>query len=171
MEGDLSTLVKRLQAATATSAHRSTATCSIGDRNAGGMSAMRCSSSGRLGSGNVTLSAETRSASMNASSVSTAAAAAAAAAASNGGNHGSAGRLSEAQVVSLVVRPLLRALAYMHSQGFAHRDIKPENVLFKAGWVLQLADFGVSIDMRSERAVTRTGVLACVCVCVVHALG
>lgn len=128
--------------------------------------------------------------------------------------------LSERQVQGLVVRPLLRGLAYLHSKGICHRDIKvrvcvwvdacmharrscmgisaplpnavshdiwpalpsctssacpaaielfprlpmhaclrpqPENILFTEDWTLKLADFGVSIDLTAERAVTRSG--------------
>lgn len=38
-----------------------------------------------------------------------------------------------------------------------HRDIKPENVLFTKSMQLKLADFGLALDMREERAVTRAG--------------
>lgn len=43
------------------------------------------------------------------------------------------------------------------AQGICHRDIKPENLLFSADWELRVADFGVSINLAEERAVTRTG--------------
>ena len=66
-------------------------------------------------------------------------------------------RQDEGRVVSVVLRPLLAALAFLHSRGICHRDIKPENVLFTSNWQLKLADFGVSIDLARERAVTRAG--------------
>ncbi|KAG2433388.1 hypothetical protein HXX76_008448 [Chlamydomonas incerta] len=66
-------------------------------------------------------------------------------------------RQDEGRVVSVVLRPLLTALAFLHSRGICHRDIKPENVLFTSNWQLKLADFGVSIDLGRERAVTRAG--------------
>ena len=48
----------------------------------------------------------------------------------------------------------------MHTRGIIHRDIKPENILFtKGGMCLKLADFGLAIDLRQERAVTRAGTL------------
>jgi serine/threonine protein kinase len=48
---------------------------------------------------------------------------------------------------------------YLHTRGIIHRDIKPENILFSSGMTLKLADFGLAIDLRRERAVTRAGTL------------
>ncbi|PNW72381.1 hypothetical protein CHLRE_16g674291v5 [Chlamydomonas reinhardtii] len=67
------------------------------------------------------------------------------------------GRIKPAQVASLIMKPLLEALTYMHSHGILHRDIKPANVLFTTDWRLLVADFGVSINLHHERAVTRAG--------------
>ncbi|GFR49803.1 hypothetical protein Agub_g11743 [Astrephomene gubernaculifera] len=67
------------------------------------------------------------------------------------------GRMTEVQVAELVLRPFLEALAYLHAHGICHRDIKPENILFTDQWVLKVADFGVSINLSEERAVTRAG--------------
>ncbi|KXZ48406.1 hypothetical protein GPECTOR_28g813 [Gonium pectorale] len=69
------------------------------------------------------------------------------------------GRLFERQAVNLVLQPFLTALHYLHTQGIVHRDIKPENVLFAEGQVLKLADFGLAIDLKEERANTRAGTL------------
>ncbi|KXZ55778.1 hypothetical protein GPECTOR_2g1328 [Gonium pectorale] len=66
-------------------------------------------------------------------------------------------RMTEAQ--EAVLLPFLEGLAYLHARGICHRDIKPENILFTADWKLKLADFGVSIDLNNERAVTRAGTL------------
>ncbi|PNH03946.1 Aurora kinase B, partial [Tetrabaena socialis] len=65
--------------------------------------------------------------------------------------------MAEEEVRELVLKPLLDALSYMHGKGFCHRDIKPENLLYTADWGLRLADFGVSINLAEERAVTRAG--------------
>ncbi len=73
------------------------------------------------------------------------------------------GRLNERQAVQLVLQPFLRALHYLHSRGVMHRDIKPENILFADGMVLKVADFGLAIDARQERAVTRAGALHALC--------
>jgi len=44
-------------------------------------------------------------------------------------------------------------------QGIVHRDIKPENILLAADGALKLGDFGLAIDSRQERPVTRVGTL------------
>jgi len=51
------------------------------------------------------------------------------------------------------------SVQYLHTRGIVHRDIKPENILFSSGMCLKLADFGLAIDLRQERAVTRAGTL------------
>lgn len=39
------------------------------------------------------------------------------------------------------------------------RDIKPENILLSKSMAIKLCDFGLAIDLREERAVTRAGTL------------
>ncbi|KAG2447323.1 hypothetical protein HYH02_007653 [Chlamydomonas schloesseri] len=68
-------------------------------------------------------------------------------------------RMTEEQVTELVMVPFLEALCYLHSRGVCHRDIKPENLLYTQDWKLLIADFGVSINLNQERAVTRAGTL------------
>ena len=67
------------------------------------------------------------------------------------------GRLTEFQTMHLVLLPLLAGLAYLHARGIVHRDIKPDNLLFTPDWQLKLCDFGVSVCLHEERAVTKTG--------------
>ncbi|GIL53939.1 hypothetical protein Vafri_9507 [Volvox africanus] len=67
--------------------------------------------------------------------------------------------MTEAQLTHLVLAPFMDALSYLHARGICHRDIKPENILFSNDWRLMIADFGVSIDLNQERAVTRAGTL------------
>ncbi len=43
-----------------------------------------------------------------------------------------------------LVRQVLQALAYAHTQGFVHRDVKPGNLLVGEGDECKLADFGLA---------------------------
>ncbi|KAG1657008.1 hypothetical protein FOA52_012009 [Chlamydomonas sp. UWO 241] len=69
------------------------------------------------------------------------------------------GCLTEEISADVVLRPLLRALVYCHTKGVVHRDIKLENILLTHDRVIKLADFGLAIDLKEERAVTRAGTL------------
>ena len=69
------------------------------------------------------------------------------------------GRLAESEVALLVIKPYLSALAYLHSIGIIHRDIKPENTVFTTNNVLKVTDFGLAVNQRLERPVTRLGTL------------
>ncbi|KAF6254945.1 kinase-like domain-containing protein [Scenedesmus sp. NREL 46B-D3] len=42
-----------------------------------------------------------------------------------------------------------------NSGRLTERDVKPENVLFSSSMVLKVADFGLAVNLREERAVTR----------------
>lgn len=59
------------------------------------------------------------------------------------------GPLDEDEAAFLLAQ-LLRAVAFLHSSGFAHRDIKPENALVeRATGRLRLIDFGLSKHISS----------------------
>lgn len=67
------------------------------------------------------------------------------------------GRLPEQDAAQIVMKPLLTALAALHSQQFIHRDIKLENILMDASCNIKLGDFGLAIDQKFEQANTRLG--------------
>ncbi|KAG2450867.1 hypothetical protein HYH02_004700 [Chlamydomonas schloesseri] len=73
--------------------------------------------------------------------------------------HRYGGRMPERQAVEMVLQPCLKVLMYLHEQGILHRDLKPENILFARNMTFKLCDFGLAIDLRDERAVTRAGTL------------
>jgi WD40 repeat protein/predicted Ser/Thr protein kinase len=46
-----------------------------------------------------------------------------------------------------IIKPLARALEFIHSQGIIHRDLKPGNILFLRGNPV-LVDFGIAFDVQ-----------------------
>lgn len=66
-------------------------------------------------------------------------------------------RLEERQAVGLVLRPLVRALAYLHAKGIVHRDLKPANIFFDKDKHLRLGDFGLALNLHEEKANTIAG--------------
>ncbi|GAX74903.1 hypothetical protein CEUSTIGMA_g2349.t1 [Chlamydomonas eustigma] len=73
--------------------------------------------------------------------------------------HRYGGKLPEKTAVEMILHPFLKVLTYLHQNCVVHRDIKPENVLFTRSMQLKICDFGLAIDLREERAVTRAGTL------------
>lgn len=69
------------------------------------------------------------------------------------------GKVNEAVAVREIIAPMINVLMYLHSKGVLHRDVKPENILLAPGNVIKLADFGLSINVAEEAAVTRAGTL------------
>ena len=71
-------------------------------------------------------------------------------------------------VAGVIIRQVLEALNYLHSQGIVHRDIKPDNLLITSvenGARVVLTDFGSAIMCKplegdkARRMETLTGTL------------
>lgn len=68
------------------------------------------------------------------------------------------GPMPEAHTAAITFQ-VLKAVEYLHSNGYVHRDIKPENILlasWRDGSRVVLTDFGQSIDVRGERSMEKT---------------
>ncbi len=72
------------------------------------------------------------------------------------------GRLSPAETFA-ILRPVLRTMAQVHSNGMVHRDISPDNIMLKADGTVKLLDFGTARTVvagkltHSTRAVLKNG--------------
>lgn len=64
-------------------------------------------------------------------------------------------RMDENQI-STVCKSVLRALAYLHANGFIHRDIKSDSILFTSDGQVKLTDFGfvaqVNADLQKRKS-------------------
>lgn len=65
--------------------------------------------------------------------------------------------MSERRAAADVARPLLEVLARMHALRIIHRDIKLENIFIDAGGRVRLGDFGLTMSMRQEAAISPVG--------------
>ncbi|KAG8668731.1 hypothetical protein FPOAC1_008115 [Fusarium poae] len=71
------------------------------------------------------------------------------------------GAVKESESI-IIIRQVVRALAYLHNKGIVHRDIKPENILLAyspkiAYHRVMLSDFGTSAVPRRSRMITNAG--------------
>ncbi len=57
--------------------------------------------------------------------------------------------LAAGRAVELMV-PVVRALAYAHSQGVVHRDLKPDNIFVTDGGITKVLDFGIAKVLQSD---------------------
>ncbi len=60
-----------------------------------------------------------------------------------------AGPLPPGRAVELMV-PIVRALAYAHSQGIVHRDLKPDNIIITDTGHTKVLDFGIAKVLQSD---------------------
>ncbi|MBF0181772.1 MAG: cyclic nucleotide-binding domain-containing protein [Magnetococcales bacterium] len=62
---------------------------------------------------------------------------------------------SEAELMG-ILRPLMKALALLHQEGFVHRDVKPGNIYVRTDGSPVLLDFGSARQFISEQSNTMT---------------
>ena len=63
--------------------------------------------------------------------------------------------------IRAIMKPVIRAVEYLHRQGIVHRDMKPENILIHHEETPKVTDFGIAVLDFAIGSLTRTG----------HALG
>ena len=61
-------------------------------------------------------------------------------------------RMNEQQIAT-VCRSVLKALAYLHSNGVIHRDIKSDSILLSTDGLVKLSDFGFCAQVMNEKKI------------------
>lgn len=67
--------------------------------------------------------------------------------------------LTEASFVVEILIPILLAIKYLHESNIIHRDLKPENILVDYDGNWKICDFGVAMNLYSNRATSLVGTL------------
>ncbi|GMH32861.1 hypothetical protein BSKO_00695 [Bryopsis sp. KO-2023] len=65
--------------------------------------------------------------------------------------------MTEKRICNMVAIPLLTTLQHMHRMGMIHRDIKLENVFVDEDLHVKLGDFGLTMSIHEERAISPVG--------------
>jgi len=63
--------------------------------------------------------------------------------------HISSNKKINEKTIKVIIKQILKALAYMEEQGYFHRDLKPENILI-TGTTVKVADFGLVKEINSQ---------------------
>jgi formylglycine-generating enzyme required for sulfatase activity len=59
--------------------------------------------------------------------------------------------------IRAIMKPVLKAVEYLHSRGIVHRDMKPENILMLREETPKVTDFGIAVLDFAMGSLTRTG--------------
>jgi eukaryotic-like serine/threonine-protein kinase len=59
--------------------------------------------------------------------------------------------------IRAIMKPVLKAVAFLHSRGIVHRDLKPENILMLGEETPKVTDFGIAVLDFAMGSLTRTG--------------
>ncbi|CAK0752065.1 hypothetical protein CVIRNUC_002117 [Coccomyxa viridis] len=65
--------------------------------------------------------------------------------------------MSERRVILEVAVPLLKTLQHLHSYSIIHRDVKLENIFIAEDGRVRLGDFGLTMSMKQELAISPVG--------------
>ncbi len=59
--------------------------------------------------------------------------------------------------IRAIMKPVIKAVEYLHSRGIVHRDMKPENILMLREETPKVTDFGIAVLDFAIGSLTRTG--------------